>query len=69
MKQSAKIAIAMLSIAALPLIGGCSSKTEEVKSTTAAYVPPATQETVVVQPAPVVAPGPSTVTTVVTGTV
>ncbi len=64
MKNSATIAISLLSLAALPFINGCSSKTDEVTRTTAAYVPPATQETVVVQPAPApVAPLPSTVTT------
>src|SRR6266481_8081658 len=62
MNSSSKIAISILSLAALALVSGCSSKTEEVKSTTA-YVPLPSQETVVVQPAPVVAPAPSTVNT------
>jgi hypothetical protein len=65
MKTSAKIAISLLSLAALPFINGCSSKTEDVSKTTTAYVPAPSQETVVVQPAPapVVVPAPSTVTT------
>jgi len=69
MKKFATIAIPLLSLIALPLINGCSAKTEEVKRTAATYVPPPSQETVVVQPAPVVppapvvVPAPSTVTT------
>jgi len=64
MKNSVKIAISLLSLAALPLISGCSSKTVEVTRPTTAYVTPPTQETVVVQPTPApVAPAPSSVTT------
>ena len=55
MKNSTKIAISLLSLAAIPFINGCSSSTETVKETSATttYVPAPAPE-VVVQPAPVV---------------
>ena len=63
MKYSTKIAIALLSIAAIPFLSGCGSSTEKVKETsTTTYVPSPPAE-VVAQPAPVVALPPTTVTT------
>jgi len=66
MKNSTKIAVLVLSLYALPFLGGCGSSTEQVKETssTTSYVPVAHEPPqVVVQPAPVVVSPPTTVTT------
>jgi hypothetical protein len=66
MKNSTRILISLLSLTAVPLIGGCGSSAEHVKETSSSttYVPSQPSE-VVVQPAPapVVVSPPSTVTT------
>ncbi len=66
MKNFTKATILILSLSALPFLGGCGSSTEQVKETTSTtrYVAPVPEPAqVVVQPAPVVVAPPTTVTT------
>src|ERR1700692_70294 len=72
MKNSTKIALSLMSLAAVPFISGCGSSTERVKETSATttYVPSPQREVViqperevVIQPAPVVVSAPPTTVT------
>jgi hypothetical protein len=63
MKYSTKIAISLLSVAAIPFLSGCGSSTEKVKEVSSTTYVPSPPAEVVVQPAPVVALPPTTVTT------
>lgn len=61
MKHSTRIAISLLTLAAIPLLAGCESSTEQVSKTRYIALPPSQ---VVVEPsAPTVVTPPSTVST------
>ena len=56
MKNLTKIAISLLSLAAIPFVSGCGSSTEQVEKTTSSsttYVPSPPRQPII-QPAPVV---------------